>query len=156
MYSFYSNLNVYYENQKLWYKNLSIIENLKINNSIKENNLIIFEDNTTFPNYYYGHFSIPPHYEYSGFLKMAFSNQTRFGIDIYQINNIDNINDNFFRLPIYNSMHYIDNNKYIRININNGILSVNKKNILYLWFLEFTNQELFYKYIKNLIFLEEI
>ncbi|MBU2578327.1 hypothetical protein KKA69_05905 [Patescibacteria group bacterium] len=149
----FSKLNIlsYLDFQKDWYKQCSLIENFKTNSVIRNNTTFLFKDNTYGLNANMRYYRF---YEYSGLMKLAFGEETRYGADT-------EINPYHYRC--FNTRYSLRDYKpkkteykiLIDFRTDRGLLSViDNKKVLELMFYEYFKPEKFKTEVKKLIELK--
>lgn len=146
-----TNINSYIAYQKDWYKQVSIIENFKNNNVIKNNTTFVFDDHCFELNANKRTYRL---YEYSGFMKEAFRDETRFGVDTSLFYNDYSGDINLFKHfmnAYYNLGSYKIKNPEYLIEINYGKIDINDPiNCLRLVFYERFNSVKYYKLVSQI------
>lgn len=147
------NFNTYLNYQIDWYKQVSIIENLKTNTEIQNHTTILFKDNTIDYNV---NKRLYRFYEYTGMMKYAYGTENRFGdnIEFYNTHNIS-----YYSVALtehYNMKDYIINEPDLIVFINKGEYDISNKNrnTLRLLINELSNTNEFNKNIINIISLK--
>jgi hypothetical protein len=116
------NFNVYLDYQKDWFKQLSLVENFKSSHIMKDNSTLIFDDQAADMNALGRYYRF---YEYTGLMKLAFNDETRFGIGLDAYNKrewshyfVDG--QSLVGLPQYNIGGYIPKDPDFRVIIKQG------------------------------------
>lgn len=80
------NFSVYLDYQKDWFKQLSLVENFRSSRIMKDNSTFIFDDQAADMNALGRYYRF---YEYTGLMKLAFNDETRFGIGLDAYNKME-------------------------------------------------------------------
>ncbi len=141
----YTNFLGYLNYQKDWFKQLSLMENFKNSEILKNNTSFLFNDKTYDLNagkrtYYF--------YEYTGLMKLVFGNERRFGT----VNQADfTIIQNYMALAQYNCREYNVQKPQYEVAINYGEYKLGRSNTLKLMLLRLIKPEEFESKVRNII-----
>lgn len=137
-----------------WYKELSIMENMRVSEIVKNNTTFLFTDNTKDYNV---HDSFLRFYELTGFMKQVFRDQTRFGMVDYEYHYYtfimhDDLGKYFtYR---YNMKDYKRKAFDCTITINKGAYALSPSNRLKLILYAVFNAARFKEHIKDVVRFE--
>ena len=145
-----ANIFIYLDYQRDWFKQLSLIENFKISKFIKNNNNFLFTDNTKDLNAIERSYRF---YEWSGIMKQAFKDESRFGVNVNEKDNINNLLG-LKNYPQYNFSKYNSGSKEINVIIEHGEFELSKRNIIKLFYYKFFDKKKYEDSIKKIIILE--
>jgi hypothetical protein len=141
------NFVTYLSFQKDWFKQLSLVENFKTNEIIKDGASFVFVDNAKNMNAINRNYRF---YEYNGLFKLAFNDEKRFGIDENEFNDINNFKY-CINYPVYNMSDFRLKNPEERVIINQGeYIPSSFYTIRLLYFQRLKNPE-FTKIIKSIL-----
>lgn len=142
-----TNISLYIDFQKDWYKQVSLIENFKTNEIIKGNTTFLFDDRTELN----ANHRLYRFYEYSGLMKYVFGRETKFG-DTKQ--NFDGIGEKTQYLNVhYNLKDYkIKNPEYV-VEIHEN-KTIHKKDLIRLKYLELFMPDKLRENVRELIVLK--
>lgn len=134
---------------KDWYKQLSIIENIKNNHTIKENRTFLVDDKTLDLNAQNRTYRF---YEYSGIFKYGYSEETRFAIRLEDLNNLEDLYPyrSYFK-QYYNLTDYQPEDPEYIITIDYGSVKLDTFLLLKLLFYERRQSEIFNTYIAKIV-----
>ncbi|MFA5932994.1 MAG: hypothetical protein WCV81_01860 [Microgenomates group bacterium] len=159
--SYHLKINV--EFLKDQYKQMSVIEQMKRNQELKNNTTFLFIDNTIHLNAKHKPYAF---YEYTGFMKKAFGDEKRFGssIDEFKTYNqtINESREKQLSFPknngflntfnkLNNMQEYIVKNPEFIIEINVGSYELSDLNLFYLIYFKHFDKESFTKAVNNII-----
>lgn len=144
-----SNIFIYLDYQKDWFKQLSLIENFKENSIFKNSNTFLFTDNTEYLNTLERSYRF---YEWTGIMKEAFKDESRFGVDVNQKDNI-NFFLSFKNYPQYNFSTYNSGSKEVNIIIEHGEFELSKRNIIKLFYYKYFDKKKYEDSIKKILVL---
>ncbi len=145
------NIQSYMNYQIDWYKQLSLIENIKQSSIIEQNTTFLFVDKLDRLN---ANDRIYGFYEYSGLMKYAFSGQeTRFGINVSKYKGMETYEK--YLTSYYNLGNYKPHDPEYMVVINEGTINLDQRSSLIkmIWN-EYFNPSIFHKDISNLVNLE--
>lgn len=143
------NIQTYVDFQKDWYKQMSIIGNIRNSAEVRNHTTFLFDDHYPELNTTYGF------YEYSGLMKEAFHEETRFGTNVSEFygsysGSINSYKEYFNGL--YNLGGYVPKNPEYLIEINKGKLDINNPiNLLRLTYNERLNHDAFSTVVKQVV-----
>ncbi|VVB88559.1 Uncharacterised protein [uncultured archaeon] len=147
-----ANINNYIEYEKDWYKQLSLIENLKANDDIRDNTTFLFKDNTLDFNAKDRTYRF---YEYTGLLKYSFNDEKRFGENLNDFKKMDAYKP--YLNAYYNMNDYKLRDPEFQVVINHGEYNLtNIDDFFKLEYLELFEHETFESKVGQLISLEVV
>ncbi|MBN2452735.1 MAG: hypothetical protein JXB40_00545 [Candidatus Omnitrophica bacterium] len=116
------NFKAYVDYQKDWFKQLSLVENFRASSVMKNNTTFIFDDQASDMNAMGRFYRF---YEYTGLMKLAFNDETRFGMSLDMYNKLDWSryfidNKRFIELPEYNISGYRPRDPEFKVMIKPG------------------------------------
>lgn len=138
-----SNIVTYLDYQKDWYKQQSLIENLRSSDIIRNHTTFIFVDHSADLNIYGRGYRF---YEYSSMMEYTFGDETRFGCDAAEFY----LFNYFQRYSIWNFRDYEPHEPEYVVNIYKGDYAVDK-NLLKLMFYELFAPEKFKSAVRKII-----
>lgn len=141
----------YLSYQKDWFKQLSLVENFKNSEIVKNNSAFIFNDKTLILNarhrtYYF--------YEYTGLMKSAFNNERRFGT--VNRSDFDVAAERYVRLGQYNCREFNMQKPQYEVIIDHGTYLLGYANTIKLMFLKFIRPAEFREKIGNIVKLNYV
>ena len=143
----------YLDYQGDWYKQLSLIENIKESEIIKDNTTFLFTDKAHKLNAKSRTYRF---YEYSGIMKYAFAEETRFGVNKSGFNRKGLQYYRKYFNARYNIKDYKQREPQYEIIIDYGGYSLTRKRVLRLILWSFINPNKFEENIKQIICLKYI
>ena len=149
-----TNITNYLEFQRDWFKQLSIIENIKSSEVIKNNMAFVFDDKTTDLNGIGRYYRF---YEYTGLMKYTFGNEKRFGISIEEYEDTDDINNVHFKIVkhrIYNMYDFDFSKPKYKVIIEHGSYYPTLKGTLKTLIFKWINNNNYKKRIQNILLLK--
>jgi len=147
----YTNLFNYIDYQQDWFKQLSLIENFKTNEIIKNHTSFIFIDEAKDLNARSRGLRF---YEWCGLFKKTFHDETRFGIlDIMYSNNIKDYDLNI-KSNEYNMRDFKLKDPEYKIIIKKGNFKLSKTNMLKLFLKKITSPSQYENDIRNILILD--
>lgn len=161
--SYHLKINI--EFLKDWYKQLSVIQQMKMNEELKGYTTFLFIDHTIDLNAKHKPYSF---YEYTGFMKKAFGEETRFGssVDEFKTYNqtINGSREEQLSFPknngfkdtfnnLNNMQEYIVKNPEFFIEINPGSYELSDLNLIYLMYAEHFDKNFYKKAVNNILVL---
>ena len=145
-----SNMFIYLDYQKDWFKQLSLIENFKTSSVIKNNNNFLFTDNNKDSNAMERSYRF---YEWTGIMKQAFKDESRFGVNVSEKDNINGLLG-LKNYPQYNFSTYNSGSKEVNVIIEHGEFELSKENIIKLFYYKYFDKKKYEDSIKKIIILE--
>jgi hypothetical protein len=140
-----ANILGYADYQRDWYKQVSLIENIKASETIRSDTTILFEDHTTDLNANNRSYRF---YEYGGMMLAAFRDESRLGCDLGSFQGIPY----YKKYREYNLRAYSwGNSNSTTVAIDRGNLDLGLTDLPKLMYLEHFQQERFYNLIKAAI-----
>ena len=147
----HTNFMAYLNYQKDWFKQLSLIENFKNSEILRNNSSFLFNDRTfnldaRGRTYYF--------YEYTGLMKLVFGNERRFGT----VNPSDFVGgtERYIKFSSYNCREYNMQKPQYEVVIDYGQYKLGYSNTIKLILLKFIKSAKFKEKIKNVIRLEYV
>jgi hypothetical protein len=141
------NFSVYLSFQKDWLKQLSLIENFRTNEDVKNNTTFAIFDNTTELNSINRRYRF---YEYAGQFKTAFGDESRLGEDA-QLMAQPEYYSRFHAYPEYNISNYIPKEPEYTIVISAGSFKLSNLNMVKLLYYKFIDKNKYEENIKNIV-----
>ena len=138
---------VYLDYQKDWYKQLSLVENFRESEIIRNNSNFIMADGTFDLN---ANQRIYRFYEYTGLMKKTFNNQIRFAED-EKLYRKDRNCYNQYISDNYNMADYVCKEAEYKVVIRNGTYKMSSYNVLKLRFHELFDASVFLPEIKGIL-----
>jgi len=145
-----SNFFSYLEYQKDWFKQLSLVENFKLSDIVKNNTTFLFKDNTLELN---AKKRVYRFYEYGGLMKLAFGDEIRFGLNMNKIDYMEYFRE-LIEHPQYNSTDYQDKDPEYIVIIEYGNYQLSNKNTIELFYYKFFNKQKYREILKDIIILQ--
>lgn len=149
-----NNFFTYLEFQQDWFKQLSFIENVKKNETIRINRTFYFVDNTM---KYNAINRDNRFYEYNGKMKLAFGDETRFGVERGfgpEIFNSKKEALKFKKYKQFNMSSYNPSGDIYDVYIEYGTYKLNTISTIKLLYWHYTNKKKFEKHIPDIISLK--
>ncbi|AIF53723.1 hypothetical protein [Pelosinus sp. UFO1] len=145
------NIATYISFQKDWYKQVSLIDNIKNNNIIINNTTFLFKDNLVQLNAFSREYWL---YEYTGFFKEAFGDEKRFGsnFEAYYAGDVVARGEHRHR-PLYLLGDYQTEPPQYLINIEEGNFKLSTRNMFQLMYYEMLDSPKYYNTIKDILVL---
>ncbi len=145
------NISTYISFQKDWYKQVSLIDNIKNNKIIINNTTFLFKDNLVQLNAFSREYWL---YEYTGFFKEAFDDEKRFGsnFDAYYAGDVVARGEHRHR-PLYLLGEYHTEPPQYLINIDEGNFKLSTRNMFQLMYYEILNSPKYHSAIKDILVL---
>jgi len=140
-----TNILGYADYQRDWYKQVSLIENFKSSDIIRNNSIILFEDHTTDLNANNRSYRF---YEYNGMMSSAFGDESRLGCDLGSFQGVPY----YSRYREYKMKAYSGSNSSTAIVvIDHGKMNLGLNDLPELMYLEHFRQNKFYNLIQGAI-----
>lgn len=134
---------------KDWYKQRSLISQMKVNRYISDNNSFLIIDNANELNILHRPFY--SFYEYSGIMKFAYGDGSRFASSPYEKFSISNFVNNQIAMDLYNLSGYQQKAPQYIITIDSGKYILSNKNLFRLMFNEYINKAIFERDVNTII-----
>lgn len=143
-----TNFNNHIAYQRDWYKQESLIENIKVNREIHNHTTILFQDNTLDYNVNHRFYRF---YEYTGMMKLAYGDETRFGdnMDFYTLHNMS-----YYSVVLteyYNMKNYAPHEPDLLVKINRGKYELTDRNTIRLMLAKRFDREIYVRNILNVL-----
>ena len=147
-----TNISSYIAFQRDWYKQLSLIENFKLNEIIRSNTTFLMSDETLYLNANRREYRF---YEYTGLMKKAFKNEKRFAVNERSYKKDYGYYSQFIS-DKHNLADYIWKEPEYRVNIKHGTFMMSYFNVAKLRFYEMFGTSAFMPNIKNILKIDSI